>query len=82
METTEEYRDVFDDLDLIMKEAKMSLDELEGDQDPCAKINKDEYPVDYRLAELEKKWAKDWFKRLTLIKQDLVNYIKTVCARI
>ena len=78
MEITEEYRGVFDDLDLIMQEAKLSLDDLEGEHDPCTTIDKEQNPIDYRLAELQKKWAKDWFKRLNLIKQDLVNYIKTV----
>ena len=75
---TIKYKDVFDDLDIIMKETKETLDELEGEKDPCATIDKDRHPVDYRLAELEKTWAKQWLQRLIQIKNDLVNYIKVV----
>ena len=61
-----------------MKEAKLTLEDLEGEHDPCAAINKEQHPVDYRLAQLQKTWAKQWLQRLNQIKKDLVNYIKMV----
>ena len=48
------------------------------ENDPCKGIDKEQAPVDYRMAELEKKWAKEWYQKLVYIKQDLVNYIKQV----
>ena len=78
LQMTEDFQEIFDDLEVIIKEAKLTLDELEGEQDPCALINKEEHPVDYRLAQLQKTWAKQWYQKLNQIKQDLVNYIKVV----
>ena len=78
LQLTEDYEDVFDDLEVIINEAKLCLDDLEGEHDPCAQINKEEHPVDYRLAQLQKTWAKQWYQKLNQIKQDLVNYIKVV----
>ena len=78
LELTEEFSEVFDDLNVIMKEAKLTLEDLEGEHDPCAAINKEQHPVDYRLAQLQKTWAKQWLQRLNQIKKDLVNYIKMV----
>ena len=54
LQMTEDFQEIFDDLEVIIKEAKLTLDELEGEQDPCALINKEEHPVDYRLAQLQK----------------------------
>ena len=51
---TEDFQEIFDDLEVIIKEAKLTLDELEGEQDPCTLINKEEHAVDYRLAQLQK----------------------------
>ena len=78
LQMTEDFQEIFDDLEVIIKEAKLTLDELEGEQDPCALINKEEHPVDYRLAQLQKTWAKQWYQKLNQIKQDLANYIKVV----
>ena len=78
LELTEEFSEVFDELNVIMKEAKLTLEDLEGEHDPCAAINKEKHPVDYRLAQLQKTWAKQWLQRLNQIKNDLVNYIKMV----
>ena len=58
LELTEDYRQVF---------AQANLDDLEQN-DPCAGIDQAENPVDYRLAELSKSWAKQWVKRLYQIK--------------
>ena len=46
--------------------------------DPCAGIDQEQNPVDYRLTELSKSWAKQWVQRLYQIKNDLVKYIKVV----
>ena len=48
------------------------------EHDPCEGIDKEQDPIDYRLAQLNKTWANEWYKRLVQIKQDLVKYIKMV----
>ena len=59
MYMTEDFRVVFDELNELLVESYEELQYLE-ENDPCQRIDKGENPIDYRLAELQKKWVKEW----------------------
>ena len=54
---TQDFKHVFDELNELLVESYEELKYLE-EHDPCENIDKEESPVDYRLAELQKKWSK------------------------
>ena len=56
---TEEYKGVFDKLEEVIVESYNYWQQVEGKLDPCKNINKEEEPIENRLGELEKKWAKN-----------------------
>ena len=74
---TEDFRGVFNELNEILVESFEEVKYLE-ENDPCQTIDKEQNPTDYRLAELQKKWVKEWYENIVQVKGDLVHYIKTV----
>ena len=74
---TENFRDVFDDINQLLTESWQEVQHYE-EHDPCQGIDKEQNPIKHRLALLNKTWANAWYKRLVLIKQDLMKYIKQV----
>ena len=74
---TEDFRGVFNELNEILMESYEEVKYLE-DHDPCEAVDKEHNPIDYRMAELQKKWAKQWYESIAMVKSDLVKYIKTV----
>ena len=51
---TEEFKPVFDDINVILTDAFQEIKDLD-ENDNCKDINKEGNPVDYHLAELQKK---------------------------
>ena len=74
---TEDFRGVFNELNEILVESYEEVKYLE-DHDPCEAIDEEHNPIDYRMAKLQKKWAKQWYESIAMVKCDLVKYIKTV----
>ena len=74
---TEDFRGVLDELNQVLTESWQELQYYE-EHDPCEGIDKEQNPVEHRLALLNKTWVNEWYKRLVQIKQDLVKYIKMV----
>ena len=74
---TQDFKQVFDELNELLVESYEELKYIE-EHDPCESIDKEESPVDYRLAEIQKKWSKEWYQNLVQVKSDLVNYIKVM----
>ena len=74
---TEDFRGVLDKLNELLNAALQEVQDTE-ENDRCRDIDKNEKPIDYKLAKLNKTWAKDWYKRSVSIKNDLVKHIKQV----
>ena len=74
---TEDFRPVFDDLNDLLAESYREVQHVK-ENDPCEGIDKEQQPVEHRLASLNTKWANEWYQNLVQIKKDVVKYIKTV----
>ena len=74
---TDDFRPVFDDLNELLAESYREVQHVK-ENDPCQGIDKEQDPVEYRLATLNIKWAKEWYQNLVQIKEDETKYIKTV----
>ena len=74
---TEDFRPVFDDLNELLAESYSEVQHLK-ENDPCQGIDKEQEPVEHRLAALNIKWAQEWYQNLVQIKKDVTKYIKMV----
>ena len=74
---TEDFRPVFDDLNELLAESYSEVQDLK-ENDPCQGIDKEQAPVEHRLAALNIKWAQEWYQNLVQIKKDVTKYIKMV----
>ena len=74
---TQDFKTVFEDLNKLLTASLQEIQDLE-ENDPCRDIHKNENPIEYKLAALYKTWAKDWYKGLVNIKNDLAKHIKQV----
>ena len=72
---TEDFRPVFDDLNDLLAESYREVQHVK-ENDPCQGIDKEQEPVEHRLASLNTKWANECYQNLVQIKKDVVKYIK------
>ena len=74
---TEDFRPVLDDLNELLAKSYCEVQHVK-EHDPFQGIDKEQEPVEYRLASLNIKWANEWYQNLVQIKKDVVKYIKMV----